>query len=239
MRMKLLALETAGSLCSAAVLSGRTLLAVECRPMRHGHGEALLPMIDRVVRAAGLTPRRLDHVAVSVGPGGFTGVRVGLAAAQGIARGAGARLVGVTSFAAVAARLAEAGGGFGEAGALLVALDSRREDLYVQAFAADGSAPIAAPRAILPESLAAYIETTAGGSIGAGRPLLIAGDAARAAAAALDRHRACEVATDLVPEARGVAAAALRQLQAGNNGTPPLPLYLRPPDVTVPRPIAP
>ena len=124
----LLAIETAGSACSAAVARGPVVLAAERLAMRYGHAEALLPMIDRVVAASGVSRAALDGIAVALGPGGFTGIRVGLGAAQGIALALKARLIGVTSFAAVAALL-PAG-----LGAALVALDSRREDLYVQLF---------------------------------------------------------------------------------------------------------
>src|SRR5438270_7293238 len=130
----LLAIETAGSACSAAVMRDGMTLASERRTMRHGHAEALLPMIERVVTAAGLRPSQLATIAVATGPGGFTGIRVGLAAAQGIALAAGARLVGVSSFAAVAAGLTPSGDDGRQR--LLVALDSRRADLYVQLFAA-------------------------------------------------------------------------------------------------------
>src|ERR1700733_4739814 len=89
-----LAFDTAASACSVAVGRGQTMLARERRDMRHGHAEALLPMIDRVMAAAGLGPRDIDAVAVSVGPGGFTGIRAGLAAAQGLAMATHARLIG-------------------------------------------------------------------------------------------------------------------------------------------------
>ena len=144
----ILAIETAGSACSAAVAAGERLLAAETMALRHGHGEALLPMIDRVMMRAGLPPAALDAVAAAVGPGGFTGIRVGLAAAHGIALAADARLVGVTSFAAVAARLDD------DAGWTLVALDSRRAELYVQLFA-PGGASAAAPAAVLADAPAA------------------------------------------------------------------------------------
>src|SRR5260370_26519073 len=90
----LLAIETAGSGCSAVVARGDLVLAGESRALRHGHAEALLPMIERVMAAAGLRPSQLDAVAATIGPGGFTGIRVGLAAARGIALAVGARLVG-------------------------------------------------------------------------------------------------------------------------------------------------
>lgn len=224
----LLAIETAGSGCSAAVARGGAVLAAECRALRHGHAEALLPMIERVMAEAGLLPSQLDAVAAAVGPGGFTGIRVGLAAAHGIALAVGARLVGVSSFAAVAARLAAAGDR--GCAALLVALDSRRADLYVQLFAPDGAAPLAMPQAVLPERLADYVASLAGGA-----PLVIAGDTAAAAAAALDRHALCIVAGNSAPDAEGVAAAALRQLRGDATAVPARPLYLRPPDVTLPK----
>src|SRR6185437_4805552 len=112
-------------------------------------------------RAAALAPAALDRVAIAVGPGGFTGIRAGLAAAQGIALATGARLIGVTSFAAVAAAAGR------REGQLLVALDSRRDDFYVQLFI-DGK-PAAEPRALLPGGLDAYV---GGGAVS------IAGDAA-------------------------------------------------------------
>ena len=92
-------------------------------------------MIERVMQEAGLAPAQLDAVAAAIGPGGFTGIRVGLAAAHGIALAVGGRLVGISSFAAVAARMADLGPGAYES--LLVALDSRRADLYVQLVARD------------------------------------------------------------------------------------------------------
>ena len=224
----LLAIETAGSGCSAAVLRGAEVLASECRALRHGHAEVLLPMVERVTEAAGLAPAQLDIVATATGPGGFTGIRVGLAAAHGIALAAGARLVGVTSFAAVAAStLAEGGRG---CRVLLVALDSRRADLYVEAFAAESGLPLAAPDAVLPERLADHV---AGGARDG--PLLLAGDAAEAAAAALAGRVDFALMPGSAPDALGVAAAALCQMQSAATPGPVRPLYLRPPDVTMPR----
>jgi len=223
----LLAIDTAGSLCSAAVARNGAVLAAERRVMRHGHGEALLPMIERVMADARLLPPQLDVVAVSLGPGGFTGIRVGLAAAHGIALAVGARLVGVSSFEAVAARATTVGTGRREA--LLVALDSRRADLYVQLFAPDAAGPLAAPQALLEDRLSDLVT-----SLAASAPLLIAGDAAAAAAAALGGRACCTILADSAPDAAGVAAAALRQIRCTAAAGPVRPLYLRPPDVTLP-----
>jgi tRNA threonylcarbamoyladenosine biosynthesis protein TsaB len=225
----LLAIDTAGSACSVAVGCGPALLAAECRAMRHGHAEALLPMIDRVMGAAALAPAALDGVAVAVGPGGFTGIRVGLGAAHGIALALTARLIGVTSFAAVIASLASAASVPGAPKAVLVALDSRRDDLYVQLFDRADAEPLAEPAAVLPDALADYVA----GFVGAA-PLLIAGDMAEQAEAVLGGHFDVAIVADSAPDARGVLAAALRQIERDPAGSPPRPLYLRPPDVTMP-----
>ena len=202
------------------------LLAAESRPQRHGHAEVLLPMVERVMAEAGLAPLQLDAIAAAVGPGRFTGIRVGLAAAHGIALATGARLVGVSSFAAVAARIADPSAP--RSGNLLIALDSRRADLYVQLFGPAACLP-AAPQALLAEQLADHIVSLQL------RSLLIAGDAAEAAAAALDGRISCAVVADSAPDARGVAAAALAELRSGVAAGPVRPLYLRPPDVTLPK----
>ncbi|MGH7060912.1 MAG: tRNA (adenosine(37)-N6)-threonylcarbamoyltransferase complex dimerization subunit type 1 TsaB, partial [Stellaceae bacterium] len=132
-----LAIDTAGAACSVAVGRGDGLLGTEELAMAHGQAEALLPMVDRVMRAVPLQPAALDIVAATVGPGSFTGIRVGLAAARGIALACGAPLVGVSAFAATAGAVASdrrAGCDFLLRDVLLIALESRRADLFVQLF---------------------------------------------------------------------------------------------------------
>jgi tRNA threonylcarbamoyladenosine biosynthesis protein TsaB len=224
----ILALDTAGSCCSVAVAAGQDIVALMSRPMRHGHAEALLPMIDEVMREAALSPAALDMVAATVGPGGFTGIRVGLAAARGIALATGVPLVGITGFAAVAEACPDDLDG---AEALLVALDSRRADFYLALF--DGDRRMRGePASVLPGAVPGWIEA----AIGA-RPLLIAGDAAEALGATLGVWAsALRIRPDSAPDARGVAGAARRRWHGeagGLAGNPARPLYLRPPDVTL------
>ena len=183
-------------------------------------------MIERSMAAARRRPCELDGIAAAVGPGGFTGIRVGLAAARGIALATGARLVGVTGFTAVAAAVAAQGA----TGSLLVALDSRRDDLYVQLFAGDLASPLDEPAAVLPGRLADYVAGLAGTAT-----LRIAGDAAEAAAAALDRREGVMLLRNTAPDAVGVLAAARRQLAGQAPAQRMRPLYLRAPDVTLPR----
>jgi tRNA threonylcarbamoyladenosine biosynthesis protein TsaB len=220
----ILAIDTAASACSVAV-GADIVLASETRPMRHGHGEALLPMIDAVMGRAGLSPTALDVVAVSTGPGGFTGIRVGLAAARGIAIAIGAELVGVTSFAAVAAAVAARL----SARPMLIVLDSRRAELYVQLFFGSGEM-LGNPAAVLPENLAELVA----GIIGTA-PLLLAGDAVETAALALARHADIELVAGSAPDALGVLAAARRRWLEGTAAVAARPLYIRAPDVTLPK----
>jgi tRNA threonylcarbamoyl adenosine modification protein YeaZ len=194
------------------------VLAQEWQEMRHGHAEALLPMIDRVVSTARLAPSAIARIAVSVGPGGFTGIRAGLAAAHGLALATGAQLIGISSFAAVAALLP------GIDGALLVALDSRREDPYVQLFV-DGI-PFGEAAAVPPFDLARFVDAAI-----REMPLRIAGDAATAAATALGRRLGVKLVGDSAPQARGVLAAA----EFPAFVTDARAVYLRAPDVSFPK----
>jgi len=175
-------------------------------------------MIDRTMAAVGLEPNAVEIVATTVGPGGFTGIRAGLAAAQGIAVAARARLLGFTSFAAVAAAISPG------RERLLVALDSRRADLYFQLFDRDGK-PCGEPAAVTPERLPTWI--------GSGT-IVVAGDAADAAAAALSPHADVTVARQTAPDATGVLAALRRWPERADPTA--RPLYLRAPDVSFPKP---
>src|SRR6187455_666726 len=102
--MRVLAIDTALEACAAAVLdTERGTLASESLPMLRGHAEALMPLIARVMRQANIPFSALDRIAVTTGPGSFTGLRVGISAARGIALAAGKPAVGVTTLAAFAA----------------------------------------------------------------------------------------------------------------------------------------
>jgi tRNA threonylcarbamoyladenosine biosynthesis protein TsaB len=192
----------------------------------HGQAEAMLPLVDRTMRQAGQVPVALDLVVATVGPGSFTGIRVGLAAARGIALATGARLLGVTSFDAVAAGAALSD--CSDTCFLLIALESRREDLYVQFFDPHGD-PLCEPAAIMPSMLGEAVAATVGR-----RPLLIAGDAAQRASAALAQRPDTAIRAGSAPGAVGTLRAGLRQLRLGKAADAPRPLYLRPPDVTLP-----
>jgi tRNA threonylcarbamoyladenosine biosynthesis protein TsaB len=222
-----LALDSAGSGCSVVLAAGETVLAAERCASARGQAEKLLPIVDAVMRKSGLPAAALDIVGATIGPGSFTGIRIGLAALRGIALATGAQPVGVTGFEAVAANLAprphERVAGF-----ILIALESRREDLYIQLFD-HAHHPLGDPIAAMPAALDKALR----GLIGEA-PLLVAGDAAQRAAHMLLARSGTIVVEGSAPDATGVLRAVLRRARSGELHAPPLPLYLRPPDVSTP-----
>jgi tRNA threonylcarbamoyladenosine biosynthesis protein TsaB len=220
-----LALDSAGSGCSVVLAAGETVLAAGGCSNARGQTERLLPIVDAVMRKSGLSAASLNIVAATIGPGSFTGIRIGLAAARGIALATGACSVGVTGFEAVAANLAprarERGASF-----VLIALESRREDLYIQLFD-PAHHPLGDPIAAMPAALDEALRDLIGEA-----PLIVAGDAARRAAHMLLARSGMIVVEGSAPDATGVLRAVLRRARSGELYAPPLPLYLRPPDVT-------
>ena len=209
--MNVLALETSGAACSVAVLAEGTVVARRHEKMLRGQSEALLPMIREAMREAGLSFAALDLVAVTVGPGAFTGIRIGLAAARGIGLAAGKKVRGVTTFEAI-------GEAAGWPPSLLAAVDSRREDVIFLQMLPDG-----VPEPVAPEAVARWVP--AGG-------IAVAGDAAAQVAALIGPRAEC---LDVLPDAVAVARLAARGERAGNASPPPRPLYLRPADTTAPK----
>src|SRR5271166_1258197 len=135
--MLILAIDTALDACAAAVLdtgSGR-LIAQASQAMKRGHAEALMPLLAGVMKEAGLPFAALDRVAVTTGPGSFTGLRVGLSAARGIALAANRPVVGLTTLSAYAAPVI----GEDEAHPIISAIDARHDQVYFQVVGGDGS----------------------------------------------------------------------------------------------------
>jgi tRNA threonylcarbamoyladenosine biosynthesis protein TsaB len=221
-RPVVLALDSAGSTCSVAVSVGDTVASTERITIALGQAERLLPMADRALSRAGLPPTAVDAVATTIGPGSFTGIRIGLAAAKGIALASGARLVGVSSFDAVAVASAH------RHRFLLVALESRREDIYIQLFDPQHDS-VCEPVAMMPAGLGDVVNAMIGSL-----PLLIAGDAAQRAAVMFSQRPDTTVFSDSAPDAIGALRAALRRLRIGERDNGARPLYLRPPDVMLP-----
>ncbi len=135
--MLVLAIDTALEFCAAAVLDteNEQFLARESQAMKRGHAEALMPLIARVMADAGLPFTGLDRIAVTTGPGSFTGLRVGISAARGLALAAGKPVVGVSTLAAYAAPLVDEG----SEEPIVVAIDARHDHVYTQTFSGHGA----------------------------------------------------------------------------------------------------
>ncbi|MFN4281839.1 MAG: tRNA (adenosine(37)-N6)-threonylcarbamoyltransferase complex dimerization subunit type 1 TsaB [Alphaproteobacteria bacterium] len=217
-----LAFDTACDACSAAVWRDGEIVAREFAAMARGQSEALMPMIARVMEAARLEFADLAAVGVTVGPGAFTGLRIGLAAARAIALASSKPAIGVTTLEALAAAAPGTG-------ALLVAIDAKRDDLYLQLFA--GAVPAGEPVAALPEAAALPDGAFRLAGDGAARLFTALPEAARARATLLAEPR--------LPDAAVIARLAAARLaaiaQGGGAIASPRPLYLRPPDAKLPQ----
>jgi tRNA threonylcarbamoyladenosine biosynthesis protein TsaB len=187
-----------------------------------GHAERLFPMIAEAVHGAGADFRSLDRIAVTLGPGSFTGVRLGIAAARGLALAAGKPVVAATSLAVMAHRAEEMLAEMDEPLAgrrLVVAVDARRGALYVQSFAA-GAVETTEARLLTPAEAAR--------GLAPGRVVIVGSGAPAVAALAQEAGVAAEPRfPDLQPHARNLAAMAVRLAPASQVS----PLYLRLPDV--------
>jgi tRNA threonylcarbamoyladenosine biosynthesis protein TsaB len=151
--MLILAIDTALDACSAGVLDTDTarMIAQESQAMKRGHAEALMPLIARVMKDAGIAFTRLDRIAVTNGPGSFTGLRVGLAAGRGIALAADKPVVGITTLTAYAAPVVSTNSEH----PVIAAIDARHDHVYVQAVSGDGGALLSPRVAPIAEALAA------------------------------------------------------------------------------------
>lgn len=121
----ILAFDTSAAHCAAALLRGDQILVQSQEEMAKGQAERLMPLLEETLSAAGVTWADLDALAVGIGPGNFTGIRISVSAARGLALGLDVPAIGVSSLQAQA---------FGTAGVVVSSLDARRESLYVQVF---------------------------------------------------------------------------------------------------------
>ncbi|HYS88994.1 MAG TPA: tRNA (adenosine(37)-N6)-threonylcarbamoyltransferase complex dimerization subunit type 1 TsaB [Bradyrhizobium sp.] len=151
--MLILAIDTALDACSAGVLDtdAGKLIALESQPMKRGHAEALMPLIARVIKQAGIAFASFDRIAVTTGPGSFTGLRVGLSAARGIALAADKTVVGLTTLAAYAAPVVSDNAGQ----PVISAIDARHDQVYFQVVSGDGRSLIRPRVAPIEEALRA------------------------------------------------------------------------------------
>ena len=208
--MIVLALDTCLTACSVAVSDGARVLAHASEVMARGHQERLAPMAETVMAEAGLPFSRLERIGVTVGPGSFTGLRVGVAFAKGLASALSIPAVGVGTLEAMAAPVR---------GLAFAVIDARRGQVYCQAFE-DGHA-LMAPDALTAEDAAARLA-----EIALGRPVALIGSGAPLLAPM--------VPTAAVIAAEGADAREVARLAASRAPAPLRPLYLRAPDAKLP-----
>jgi tRNA threonylcarbamoyl adenosine modification protein YeaZ len=215
--MRVLAIDTALAACSAAVLDTEYggIVASESVPMLRGHAEALLPMLQRVMQQANFGFSDIDRIAVTTGPGSFTGLRVGIAAARGLALAAEKPAVGLSTLSAYAAPHIASDERF----PVVAAVDARHDHVYMQVFAPGGRLFTAPRLAPLREAVKAAAEASS----------FITGSAARLVATGLSADDPVPVGVDASP-APDIAWVARMGAVVPEDQAPLKPQYLRAPD---------
>jgi tRNA threonylcarbamoyl adenosine modification protein YeaZ len=214
--MRVLAIDTALGACSAAVLdTERGTLTEESVPMERGHAEALMPLIARVMGQSGMTFADLERVAVTTGPGSFTGLRVGISAARGISLAAKKPAIGLTTLSAYAAPYIHQD----DTLPVTVAIDARHDHVYLQIFGPGGRVLVAPRIASLREAAKMSANGTA----------RLVGNGAAMVASAWPANEAPPklVEVQAAPDIKWVARIGVASSETQG---PPRPLYLRQPD---------
>ena len=223
--MSLLAFDAAGNACSAAVWSQGEVVAHLSEEMERGQAERLAPMLKSVMSRAELDFSQLDMIAVTVGPGSFTGIRIGISMAKSLALATGCPLYGITTFALHKSVLSS---GVWQDGPVMIVLETKRDDFYVQIYGPD-QLPLGPAAAVPSQALASYVTDLTG----SGAALTLAGDGVKRAATAMENefglcpHRQ----ENSTPDARDLARLVVSEAKAGRPSAPLDPFYLRPPDV--------
>src|SRR5476651_1856889 len=215
--MLILAIDTALDACAAAVLDTESgqLIAQESLAMKRGHAEALMPLIARIIKASGIGFSRLDRIAVTTGPGSFTGLRVGLAAARGIGLAASKPVVGLTTLSAYAAPVVSRN----DEQPVISAIDARHDQVYFQVVSGNGSSLIRPKVAPIEEAL---------GASRFGAPHLV-GNAAKILSDRWPAQALPPFKVDPQP-APDIAWVAWLGAAVSPNTAPARPFYLRAPD---------
>ena len=226
--MKILAIDSATAACSAAVWSGDGIAAHRFETMARGHAVHLMPMVRDVMAESGLEFHDLDFIATTTGPGGFTGLRIGLAAARALAMAAKLPIVGYSTLETVARSPRRDA----NRRPVLVVLDAKRTDFYFQLFKPDGAA-MGPPATAAPDVIAAAVTPQ--------NPVIICGDGADAVFETINAY-GVQLERSKGPDVPD--AAILAQIAHSDVGSdmkfqfksrPPEPVYLRAPDAALPR----
>lgn len=218
--MKMLVIDTALGACSVGVFEDDRALAIRSEPMAKGHSERIGGFVRDVMEASGIGFDTLDRIGVTVGPGSFTGLRVGLAFAHGLGEALDRPVIGVSTLAALAASRPAT-----DDHPFAAVIDARRGQVYLQAFRGDAS--LCPPQALAIDAAVDLLEGLGcTGMLGSGAAIL---NARRTDRALLPLTVTEPAVLDPSPQ----ALARLTQ-RADPEENPPRPLYLRAPDATPP-----
>ena len=211
--MIILAIDTCMAACSAALLDDDRVLAAQSEPMSRGHQERLAPMVGALMARAGIGFGKVARVGVTVGPGSFTGLRVGLAFAKGLGAALDIPVIGLGVLEVLAAPYAATGT------TVFPVLEAKRDQVYLQAFAK--GAPLMAPDGLeISVAMARVVELAGSG------PVILVGTGTAAMSGAAPGAR--------LILADHVDPVDLARLAAGKPAIAPRPLYLRAPDAKLP-----
>jgi len=219
--MIVLSIDTCLQACSAAIVRDGAPLAVRSEAREKGHAERLAPLVAEVLDKAGTSPAEITRIGVTTGPGSFTGVRVGLAFARGLAVARPVELVGISTLEAIAAGVSVHDGAVRG-----VLVDGRRGQVYGQLFDGAALVPLAEPFVENPDVAATLLRNQA-----AGRDLVLAGTGVPLAFP--DRKDDFDWAAQQPDPVVIASLAATRVADA----EPPAAFYLRPPDAKPARPM--
>ena len=214
--MRLLVIDTALGACTAAVFEDDRPLAVRFEPMTKGHQERLGGLVRDAMAEAGGGFDALDRIGVTVGPGSFTGLRVGMAFAQGLGAALDRPVAGLSTLDALAVSLPN------DTAPTAALIDARRGQVYARLF--DGGRPLGPDAALTLEDAARQITDL-------GRPVRLVGGGASVLVEAFPDLEAALIDPRAAPSPEALAILTAR---ADPAASPPRPLYLRAPDATPP-----
>lgn len=219
--MNILAIDTANAFCSVALLTGNGQIFQKKNAIESKQAEHLFPLITSLFEETGYNYASLNALAVSIGPGSFTGIRIGMAAIRGIALATNLPVIGVTTLEATA-WLASQEPIYSDNHPILAALDARRKQLYLQPFSSNlvplGEATLSGYDEVPPYSL--------------NTPFFLAGSGQEYLAHTLTQHHILFTQSDTIlqPDATSIAHVAVRLFPTYDFSSTPHPFYVRKPD---------
>jgi len=226
--VNILSLDTALDMCSVAISIDGSIVACQLRHSPKAQAEILFSLLENVFNQSVITPHQLDLIIATVGPGAFTGLRVGISTARGISLATKTSCKGITTTEAIAQGVPHEKFDYAP---VLVALDSKRNDLFVQLFG-PGRTPLGKVAAVEREKLSVWVREI----ISEGQVVQIIGNSSHVASDLLknDGLNSIVLKGSEMPDAREIAIIAFERWKLGIPLLELTPLYLRAPDAIIP-----